>query len=147
MRFNHKLKLVNVNKTYIVALAAFDLVKLLVESAFPLAELNYNWLVTDSWCQVRYWLKYTSGETCSWILVVMSIDRILVFIGQKYSKFAAIKSQRSVERDLRRTSLITVLAIFLTFSIINSVFFLPVSLKFLRSFFCFVFLFLGKFKI
>lgn len=128
IKFSHRLRLVNVNKTYIVALAAFDLIKLLVESAFPLAELNYNWLVTDSWCQTRYWLKYTSGETCSWILVVMSIDRVLVFLGQKYSKFALKSSSQSrIERNIRRNSLITVCVIFLTFSIINSVFFLPVS--------------------
>lgn len=124
MKINFTFKSINVNKTFIIGLAIFDLIKLLVDSIFPLAELNYNNLVTDEWCQIRYWLKYTSGEVCSWILVVMSIDRIMAFLGQKYSKFT-VKSQSKVEKAMRRNSRIILIIIIFIFSLINSIFFLP----------------------
>lgn len=114
---------INVNKTYVIGLACFDLVKLTAESMFPLVEKNYNLVVTDRWCKFRYWIKYTSGEVCSWILILMSIDRIMAFKRQKLKKIpTSTRLDRYGNFDRSYVTLFSVVAVF---SLINSIFFLP----------------------
>ena len=104
------------NIVFMVSLSIFNLLKLNSEFMYPLIE-NYSWkMLNEPFCNLRYWSKFTFGETCSWILVFMSFDRILLLNNKQVTQ--------SENKAFSIKSFMIVVVLFLFFSLLNSIMFI-----------------------
>ena len=117
--------LIRLNLVYVICLSVFSIIKIVIEFFFPFLELVSNHVVNKTWCSIRYWLKYTSGEMCSWILILISIERILKLKKKRSSSNNSVKSNNSSTRK----SILMVLALLVVFSALNSIIFFLNTMK------------------
>jgi hypothetical protein len=120
-------KLIRLNLVYVISLSVFNIIKIIIEFLFPFLELVSNHVLTKTWCSVRYSLKYTSGEICSWILILISIERILILRKKKPSPNISNKSNNN--NSSTRKSILMVVVLIVAFSALNSMVFFLNTMK------------------
>ena len=118
IRINNKLTL---NIVYLISLSFFNVIKINSEFIFPLLEATSSNSLNDIVCNIRYWFKYTSGEMCSWILVIIFIDRVRILNNRK--------PKPKPRHGRVYQSLIVVIILFAVFTLLNSTMFTLNTLK------------------
>jgi hypothetical protein len=96
---------------YLIGLAVFNVAKINAEFIFPLVELIAPHVLDNIVCNIRYTFKFTFGEMCSWSLIIISVERVILLKNKK------IKSNKKSFKK----SLAIYLSFFIAFLAFNSI--------------------------
>jgi hypothetical protein len=79
--------MVSFGLVYLIGLAVFNVAKINAEFIFPLVELIAPQVLNNVLCNLRYILKFTFGEMCSWSLIIISIERVLLLKNKRLKSY------------------------------------------------------------
>ena len=108
-------KMLSFDLVYLIGLAVFNVAKINAEFVFPLVELIAPHVLNNIVCNLRYTFKFTFGEMCSWSLIIISIERIVLLRNKKLKS-----NKKSFKKSL--TIYLSFIVAFLAFNSIMIVF-------------------------